>query len=134
MSRQTLARVRDEIKDALAIANTGNRAVNNPADNGILSVDVFQQIAQPLRRALRLVETKPEAVVRAELRKQLAHDITSILANPECPTALYNDLASGVLEIFNAIPTAQLDQSVPYTLALLDEYAASQEESDEHRV
>jgi hypothetical protein len=30
---------------------------------------------------------------RAELRKQLARDLASILANPECPTGLFNDIA-----------------------------------------
>jgi hypothetical protein len=73
---------------------------------------------------------KTKKPTRAELRKQLARDITSILANPECPTVIYNDLAGAVLEIFNSTPTARLDQSEEYTLALLNEYAAAQEKGD----
>jgi hypothetical protein len=65
---------------------------------------------------------------RAQLRAQLARDITSILANPECPTVIYNDLAGAVLAVFNDTPTERLDVSVAYTLALLDEYAAAKEE------
>jgi hypothetical protein len=34
---------------------------------------------------------------RGELRKQLARDIASILANPECPVDLYNDIAENVV-------------------------------------
>ncbi len=33
---------------------------------------------------------------REQLREQLAADIASILANPECPTALYNDISDNV--------------------------------------
>ena len=35
---------------------------------------------------------------RAELRKQLARDLSSILSNPECPVLLFNDIAETVCD------------------------------------
>jgi hypothetical protein len=61
--------------------------------------------------------SKGKGKSREELRRQLARDITSVLANPECPTIIYNDLASAVLEIFNTIPTFNLDTSEAYAAA-----------------
>jgi hypothetical protein len=68
MSRQTLKRVREEIKTALDTAQSADRAVNDPLDSSI-DADAFRQIARPLRRALRLVEgepTTPRGVLQLE--------------------------------------------------------------------
>ncbi len=78
----------------------------------------------------KITPTKSKDKSPAELRRQLARDITAVLANPECPTALYNDIASGILGIFNSIPTYRLDTSEAYTLSLLEEYAAAREKGE----
>jgi hypothetical protein len=36
---------------------------------------------------------------RAELRQRLAQDLASILANPECPTMLYNEIGGAITEM-----------------------------------
>ncbi len=40
---------------------------------------------------------------RIELRKQLARDLARILANPETPVSLYNDIADSITEMSSEI-------------------------------
>src|SRR3954468_20286704 len=88
MSRQNLELVKEEINSAIEIARCAEQSVD---DISAIDADTFKLIVRPLRRALRLVE--PQQKSRTDLRKQLAQDIASILANPECPAVLYNDIA-----------------------------------------
>jgi hypothetical protein len=40
---------------------------------------------------------------RIELRKQLIRDLASILANPETPTVIYNDIANSITDMSSEI-------------------------------
>jgi hypothetical protein len=48
--------------------------------------------------------TTPRAASnRMELRRKLARDLASILANPETPTVLYNDIADSITDMSSEI-------------------------------
>lgn len=51
-----------------------------------------------------------EQPARAELRKKLARDLAAVLANPECPTMLYDQVAEGITEMSSRLGDAYWHQ------------------------
>jgi hypothetical protein len=71
MKNENLKRTAEEIKDALDKATRADAAIHDRKDSSI-DADTFKQIAQPLRRALRLIERKP---TKAEQDADLLFDV-----------------------------------------------------------
>jgi hypothetical protein len=72
---------------------------------------------------------EPQKKSREEWRKQLAHDLASILANPETPIRLYNDIADNCTEWQEARDNADDEgwRSVPFILECLEAYQPAEE-------
>jgi hypothetical protein len=85
MSKKNLKRMRDEIQAALETAEHADITATDP-DTSCIDADTFKQIAQPLRRALRLAgegQTNSAKPTRAEADADLLFDIASGDGNNE---------------------------------------------------
>jgi hypothetical protein len=57
----------------------------------------------------------PRKPTPAELRRQLARDLASVLRNPECPVMLFNDIADRVTDMssdLNWYSAEQIERSL----------------------
>lgn len=63
---------------------------------------------------------------REELRKQLAENVAAILANPECPTNLYNAVADAITDWTNATLTLRANSAEFIEQNLVDYIAAEE--------
>ncbi len=64
---------------------------------------------------------------RIELRQQLARDLAAVLANPELPVPLHNDIGEGLNDLFNNLPRHLIciDETEGYINLLLDAVEAA---------